>query len=92
MIGQSLPSVSPSSPAGAAICAFGLPFLYLHGKIPALVPDILLSAEPFSPLHGGSSFYFAEDPFMFETWQIIAILVVVVGLIGFFVWKKKQGG
>jgi hypothetical protein len=29
---------------------------------------------------------------MFDTWQIIAILVVVVGLVGFFVWKKKSGG
>jgi hypothetical protein len=29
---------------------------------------------------------------MFETWQIIAILVVVAGLVGFFVWKKKSGG
>ena len=34
----------------------------------------------------------SEDPFMFETWQIIAIIVVVIALIGFFVWKKKQGG
>jgi len=28
---------------------------------------------------------------MFETWQIIAIVVVVGILIGYFVWKKKQG-
>jgi uncharacterized membrane-anchored protein YhcB (DUF1043 family) len=28
---------------------------------------------------------------MFETWQIIAIVVFAGILIGYFVWKKKQG-
>jgi hypothetical protein len=27
-----------------------------------------------------------------ELWQIIALIVVIAGAIGFFVWKKKQGG
>jgi hypothetical protein len=32
----------------------------------------------------------SEESFM-ETWQIIALIVVIAGAIGFFVWKKKQG-
>ena len=29
---------------------------------------------------------------LFSWWQWLAIGVLVVGLIGYFVWKKKQGG
>jgi hypothetical protein len=29
---------------------------------------------------------------MFSTWQIIAIVVLVIGIIGLFMWKKKTGG
>jgi hypothetical protein len=34
----------------------------------------------------------SEESFMFETWQIIAIIVLVVAIVGFFIWKKKSGG